>query len=52
MWVLNGYWSKGSMAERSKALVQGISLYGGVGSNPNAAIKHVDTFFIEQPPAN
>ena len=28
----------GSMAERSKALVLGTSLFGGVGSNPTAAI--------------
>ncbi len=29
---------KGSVAERSKALVLGTSLFGGVGSNPTAAI--------------
>ena len=28
----------GSVAERSKALVLGTSLFGGVGSNPTAAI--------------
>ena len=28
----------GSVAERSKALDLGSSLYGGVGSNPTAAI--------------
>ena len=28
---------KGSVAERSKALVLGTSLFGGVGSNPTAA---------------
>ena len=27
------------MAERSKALVLGTSLFGGVGSNPTAAIR-------------
>ena len=27
----------GSVAERSKALVLGTSLFGGVGSNPTAA---------------
>ena len=33
----------GSVAERSKALVYGTSLFGGVGSNPTAArnILHV-----------
>ena len=29
---------EGSVAERSKALVLGTSLFGGVGSNPTAAI--------------
>lgn len=32
---------KGSVAERSKALVLGTGLFGGVGSNPTAA-----TFFF------
>ena len=30
---------KNSIAERSKALVLGTSLFGGVGSNPTAAIR-------------
>ena len=32
----------GSVAERSKALVLGTSLFGGVGSNPTAA-----TYFFQ-----
>jgi hypothetical protein len=31
------YVEEGSVAERSKALVKGTSLFGGVGSNPTAA---------------
>ena len=36
---------QGSVAERSKALVLGTSLFGGVGSNPTAA-KGFATSFI------
>jgi hypothetical protein len=35
---------RGSVAERSKALVLSISLFGGVGSNPTAAISSVWLF--------
>ena len=34
----------GSVAERSKALVLGTSLFGGVGSNPTAANQFFYTF--------
>ena len=37
--------SLGSVAERSKALVLGTSLFGGVGSNPTAAIE-IFTFSV------
>ena len=33
----NAFSHMGSVAERSKALVLGTSLFGGVGSNPTAA---------------
>ena len=36
---MNGTINSGSVAERSKALVLGTSLFGGVGSNPTAAIR-------------
>ena len=35
--------SSGSVAEWSKALVKGASLFGGVGSNPTAAIYFTPT---------
>ena len=35
--LLQHYHMYGSVAERSKALVLGTSLFGGVGSNPTAA---------------
>ena len=37
----------GSVAERSKALVLGTSLFGGVGSNPTAAKNSF--FFVQNP---
>ena len=38
----NVLYVEGSVAEWSKALVLGTSLFGGVGSNPTAAIDFVD----------
>ncbi len=49
MTALLGVWQhysacsmSGSVAERSKALVLGTSLFGGVGSNPTAATNLFD----------
>ncbi len=49
MTTLLGVWQhysacsmSGSVAERSKALVLGTSLFGGVGSNPTAATNLFD----------
>ena len=38
----------GSVAERSKALVLGTSLFGGVGSNPTAAKIFVTTNWLAE----
>ena len=40
--------SYGSVAERSKALVLGTSLFGGVGSNPTAANIFVTTNWLAE----
>ena len=37
IFVMGSYYHIGSVAEWSKALVLGTSLFGGVGSNPTAA---------------
>ena len=42
----NAYMSPGSVAERSKALVLGTSLFGGMGSNPIAAITALLVFAV------
>lgn len=43
---------RGSVAEWSKALVLGTSLFGGVGSNPIAAISSILISYCIQSPSN
>ena len=42
----------GSVAEWSKALVLGTSLFGGVGSNPTAASYQIFDSLLISPPAH